>query len=75
MLYMFRPADAPRLVRYGTDKASIHHPGYHVIRVYLACDISALRYAPEMELVKHAINFSQRDVDGSVDVSLYKVKD
>ncbi|CAM9868054.1 unnamed protein product [Ascophyllum nodosum] len=29
-------------------------------------------YAPEMELVKHAINFSQRDVEGAVDVSLYK---
>ncbi|CAN0395884.1 unnamed protein product, partial [Laminaria digitata] len=29
-------------------------------------------YAPEMELVKHAIDFSQRDVEGAVEVSLYK---
>lgn len=31
------------------------------------------RYAPEMELVKHSIDFSQRDVEGAVEVSLYKV--
>ncbi|CAM9834726.1 unnamed protein product [Ectocarpus sp. 6 AP-2014] len=29
-------------------------------------------YAPEMELVKHAIDFSQRDVEGAVEVALYK---
>lgn len=27
-----------------------------------------------MELVKHAINFSQRDVEGAVELSLYKVR-
>lgn len=27
-----------------------------------------------MELVKHAIDFSQRDVEGAVEVSLYKVR-
>lgn len=32
------------------------------------------RYAPEMELVKHAIDFSQQDVEGAVEVSLYKVR-
>lgn len=32
------------------------------------------RYAPEMELVKHAIDYSQRDVEGAVEVSLYKVR-
>lgn len=26
-----------------------------------------------MELVKHAIDYSQRDVEGAVEVSLYKV--
>ncbi|CAB1117063.1 unnamed protein product [Ectocarpus sp. CCAP 1310/34] len=29
-------------------------------------------YAPEMELVKHAIDFSQKDVEGAVEVALYK---
>ncbi|CAM9236295.1 unnamed protein product [Sphacelaria rigidula] len=29
-------------------------------------------YAPEMELVKHSIAFTQRDVEGSVDLSCYK---
>eukprot|EP00752_Nemacystus_decipiens_P002814 g2625.t1 len=29
-------------------------------------------YAPEMELVKHAIDFSQRDVEGAVECDLYK---
>jgi argininosuccinate synthase len=29
-------------------------------------------YAPEMELVRHAINFSQRDVEGTVTAELYK---
>ncbi|CAM9237766.1 unnamed protein product [Scytosiphon promiscuus] len=29
-------------------------------------------YAPEMELVKHAIDYSQRDVEGAVEVALYK---
>lgn len=32
------------------------------------------RYAPEMELVKHAIDFSQRDVEGAVECDLYKVR-
>lgn len=41
-----------------------------------ACAVDVVRldrYAPEMELVKHAIAFSQRDVEGAVEVSLYKV--
>jgi argininosuccinate synthase len=29
-------------------------------------------YAPEMELVRHAIEYSQRDVEGTVQVELYK---
>eukprot|EP00903_Cladosiphon_okamuranus_P019490 g17923.t1 len=29
-------------------------------------------YAPEMELVKHAIDFSQKDVEGAVECDLYK---
>ncbi|CAN0306561.1 unnamed protein product, partial [Discosporangium mesarthrocarpum] len=29
-------------------------------------------YAPEMELVKHAIDFSQREVQGAVEVQCYK---
>jgi argininosuccinate synthase len=29
-------------------------------------------YAPEMELVMHSVNFSQRNVTGGVEVKLYK---
>ncbi|CAM9684628.1 unnamed protein product [Chrysoparadoxa australica] len=29
-------------------------------------------YAPEMELVKHSINYTQKDVTGSVELKLYK---
>lgn len=32
------------------------------------------RFAPEMELVRHAIEYSQRDVEGAVEVALYKVR-
>lgn len=32
------------------------------------------RFAPEMDLVRHAIDFSQRDVEGTVEVALYKVR-
>lgn len=52
----------------------------HAINLYLFFSFLLLcvldlfsRYAPEMELVKHAIAFSQRDVEGAVEVSLYKV--
>lgn len=41
------------------------------VRFFVVCLFD--RYAPEMELVKHSIDFSQRDVEGAVEVSLYKV--
>ncbi|CAN0016819.1 unnamed protein product, partial [Pylaiella littoralis] len=47
------------------------------IRDQLSEEFSRLCYngywfAPEMDLVRHAIDFSQRDVEGTVEVALYK---
>lgn len=47
------------------------------ITEYLASEFARLCYngfwfAPEMDLIRHAISYSQRDVTGCVDLSLYK---
>ena len=54
---------------------SSHRPSFYreAVTVALPLPQPLERYAPEMELVKHAIDFSQRDVEGAVEVALYKV--
>ena len=47
------------------------------ITEYLASEFARLCYngfwfAPEMDLIRHAIEYSQRDVTGTVDIQLYK---
>ncbi|KAL7570179.1 hypothetical protein ACA910_020015 [Epithemia clementina (nom. ined.)] len=47
------------------------------ITEYLASEFARLCYngfwfAPEMDLIRHAIDYSQRDVTGCVDIALYK---
>jgi Arginosuccinate synthase len=67
------------LVAYGAFGFGRHYhgPGIQQILEGLALEFARLRYngfwfAPEMDLIRHPIDFSQRDVEGTVELELYK---